>query len=84
MVLLGIKVRINFVKVNLYKMIFNYGIEPLTASKALEIAHKRRKGCARKARSQVEECRYKVEVMAQSDRAVYGINTGFGPLCDTR
>lgn len=28
--------------------------------------------------------RSRVEVMAASDKAIYGINTGFGPLCDTQ
>jgi histidine ammonia-lyase len=28
--------------------------------------------------------RSRVDVMAASDKAVYGINTGFGPLCDTQ
>jgi histidine ammonia-lyase len=30
----------------------------------------------------VNSCRNKVEEMANGNKAVYGINTGFGPLCD--
>ena len=34
--------------------------------------------------NKVSDCRAKVDLMAQADRTVYGINTGFGPLCDTK
>ena len=33
---------------------------------------------------QINSCREKVVKIANSDRAVYGINTGFGPLCETQ
>lgn len=36
------------------------------------------------AKNKVKSCRQKVEKMASSDKAVYGINTGFGPLCDVQ
>jgi histidine ammonia-lyase len=36
------------------------------------------------AQDKVKVCRKKVEIMAASDKAVYGINTGFGPLCDVQ
>jgi len=32
----------------------------------------------------VKDCRKKVETIANSGKAVYGINTGFGPLCDVQ
>jgi histidine ammonia-lyase len=32
----------------------------------------------------VNNCRAKVETMANGNKAVYGINTGFGPLCDVQ
>jgi len=34
--------------------------------------------------SNVNECRRKVDKIANSNKAVYGINTGFGPLCDVQ
>ena len=32
----------------------------------------------------INTSRQRVDKMAASDKAVYGINTGFGPLCDTQ
>ncbi len=64
---------------------FKYGIDKLTVDKTVAIA----KGelevilCA-EAIDNVNKCRIKVETMANSDKAVYGINTGFGPLCDVQ
>lgn len=64
---------------------FKYGIDKLTVSKVIAIA----KGTLEavitsEAAAKVNECRKKVEKMASSDAAVYGINTGFGPLCDVQ
>ncbi len=64
---------------------FKYGIDHLTVNKAIAIARgELMAGLSPDAIDKVNECRRKVEVMAQSDEAVYGINTGFGPLCDTQ
>ncbi|MCV9389383.1 histidine ammonia-lyase [Reichenbachiella ulvae] len=64
---------------------FQYGIDHLTVSKALAIA----KGELEAALTPT--CKEKVELsyqyvlaIAQDEPAVYGINTGFGPLCDTK
>jgi histidine ammonia-lyase len=66
-------------------MIFNYGIDHLTVDKVMGIASGTIKGVINKEASEkVNECRRKVEKMANSDKAVYGINTGFGPLCDVQ
>ncbi len=66
-------------------MIFNYGIDHLTVEKVMDIAIGRLKGVINEeARIKVNECRIKVEKMAASNKAIYGINTGFGPLCDVQ
>ena len=64
---------------------FKYGIDILTVDKVISIA----KGSLKafidvEAERKVKICREKVNKMASSDRAVYGINTGFGPLCDVQ
>ncbi|WP_372753964.1 histidine ammonia-lyase [Labilibaculum sp.] len=64
---------------------FKYGIDHLTVEKTIQIARGELKaGLSPEAISKVKECRAKVEKMAASAKAVYGINTGFGPLCDTQ
>jgi histidine ammonia-lyase len=66
-------------------MIFNYGIDHLTVDKVISIANGTLKGIINEAAiSNINECRRKVEKMANSNKAVYGINTGFGPLCDVQ
>jgi histidine ammonia-lyase len=64
---------------------FKYGIDHLTVDKVLAIANGNLKAeITNEAKKKVNECREKVETMANSDAAVYGINTGFGPLCDVQ
>ncbi|MDO6760023.1 histidine ammonia-lyase [Tamlana sp. 2_MG-2023] len=64
---------------------FKYGIDTLTVNKVLAIAKGTLKATiCEEAVIQIENCRAKVEKMASSDKAVYGINTGFGPLCDVQ
>ncbi len=64
---------------------FEYGISHLTVEKLIAIASgKLKAGLTQEAIEKVEGCRKKVQIMADSDKAVYGINTGFGPLCDTQ
>ncbi len=66
-------------------MEFKYGIDSLTVSAAMDIAAGKRRGkLTGTAIERIQECRQKVESMAASDKAVYGVNTGFGPLCDTQ
>ena len=64
---------------------FKYGEAYLTAGIALQIARGKSKGIL------TDDCLQKiagsqqiVEEIAEGDEAVYGINTGFGPLCTTR
>ncbi|PKH49185.1 histidine ammonia-lyase [Tenacibaculum sp. Bg11-29] len=64
---------------------FKYGIDKLTVNKVIAIAEGTLKAVITSdAETKVNECRRKVEVMANSDVATYGINTGFGPLCDVQ
>lgn len=63
---------------------FKYGTEQLTAGKALKIARGQLRGkLGRTSRQKVNKSRSIVERLAKGKTAVYGINTGFGPLCDT-
>lgn len=62
--------------------IFNYGSDFLTVSKALAISKGALKGVLNlETRQKINKSSAIVEKIAVSDKAVYGINTGFGPLC---
>lgn len=64
---------------------FHYGQDQLTWSMALAIADGRRSGTLTEAtRIKIHQNAMTVEEIAQSDQVVYGVNTGFGPLCTTR
>ena len=64
---------------------FKYGIDHLTVAVAIAIANGTEMAIVdTQAQDKVKVCRKKVEIMAASDKAVYGINTGFGPLCDVQ
>ena len=66
-------------------MTFDYGIGHLTVDKVIGLANGTLKGVMNKqAIDKVNACRKMVEKMAGSNKAVYGINTGFGPLCDVQ
>ena len=66
-------------------MIFKYGIDKLTLEKVLDIANGKIKGeLTTEAKDKVNASRKKVEVLANSNKPVYGVNTGFGPLCDVQ
>ncbi len=66
-------------------MTFNYGIDHLTVDKVIAIAQGSLKAVlTAEAKEKVNICRQKVETMAEGNKAVYGINTGFGPLCDVQ
>ena len=63
---------------------FAYGKDHLTASKALQIARNQLKGIFDKeTRVNVEQSYQSVVAIGNGEAAVYGINTGFGPLCNT-
>jgi len=64
---------------------FKYGIDKLTVAKVMAIAAGDLKATlTADAIKKVTDCRTKVETMASTNKAVYGINTGFGPLCDVQ
>lgn len=65
--------------------LFRYGLDHLTVDTALALARGTRRGefCA-EARARVQRSHTRVAELAAGDAAVYGVNTGFGPLCTTR
>jgi len=66
-------------------MTFKYGIDTLTLDTVIGISEGTIEGILTEdVKNKVVACRKKVEVMANSNRAIYGINTGFGPLCDVQ
>ncbi|WP_306520660.1 histidine ammonia-lyase [Rheinheimera sp.] len=66
-------------------MTFKYGIDHLDLATVNGIAEGSIKAelCA-EAIAKINLSRSRVDVMAASSKAIYGINTGFGPLCDTQ
>ena len=66
-------------------MTFRYGVDHLTLDIVNGIADGSVKAeLCQQALDKINKSRNNVDVMAASDKAVYGINTGFGPLCDTQ
>ncbi|MEE4246255.1 MAG: histidine ammonia-lyase [Kangiellaceae bacterium] len=66
-------------------MTFKYGIDRLSLNKLMDITHgKIAAVLTTEAIEKINQSRQNVEAMAGSNEAVYGINTGFGPLCDTQ
>jgi histidine ammonia-lyase len=65
-------------------MIFRYGIDRLTPGLALDISRGKIKGkLMAEAISRIQKSRADVEQIVTGENMVYGINTGFGPLCTT-
>ncbi|MDO6444893.1 histidine ammonia-lyase [Colwellia sp. 1_MG-2023] len=66
-------------------MTFKYGVDRLNLDIVNDIANGNIKAeLCQEALDKINTSRQRVEKMAASDKAVYGINTGFGPLCDTQ
>ncbi|MEM9835594.1 MAG: histidine ammonia-lyase [Bacteroidota bacterium] len=64
---------------------FIYGNDHLTLTKVMAIARgKMRAGISKDVATRLQQSRLSVVQMAAGPSAIYGINTGFGPLCDTR
>ena len=64
---------------------FKYGIDKLTVDKVIAISKGELKAeLSAEAKEKVNSCRSKVDIMSNGKKAVYGINTGFGPLCDVQ
>ena len=65
--------------------VFKFGEDTLTVLKVMGIVNGTLSTTiSKKARLGIIACRKKVEAMARGNKAIYGINTGFGPLCDTQ
>ena len=66
-------------------LLFNYGIDALTSGSVLAIARGELKAqLSNEAKQAIEKSRASVESIVEEGRTVYGINTGFGPLCTTK
>ena len=66
-------------------MTFKYGIDRLNLNLVNNIASGSIQAeLCPEAIDKINKSRQRVEKMAASDEAIYGINTGFGPLCDTQ
>lgn len=64
---------------------FNYGGSHLSIGICLDIAHGKTRGIIDHATAQrVHASWLEVKKIVRAQMPVYGINTGFGPLCDTR
>jgi len=64
---------------------FHYGQDTLDVIKAIGLASGSIAGAiSEQSRGKIASCRNIVEKISKSNKAVYGINTGFGPLCDTQ
>ncbi len=64
---------------------FNYGEDHLTTGIALGIARGQIQGViSETSRNRIRQSSQVVANIANGDKAVYGINTGFGPLCTTQ
>lgn len=63
---------------------FRYGEDHLTAGMALHLAHDTLKGeLTTSTRNKIKRSQAHVHAIVNKGAAVYGINTGFGPLCTT-
>jgi histidine ammonia-lyase len=64
---------------------FKYGVEKLTVDKIIAIAKGDMEAVLTdEAKRKINACRQKVDIMSAGSRAIYGVNTGFGPLCDVQ
>src|SRR5471030_1884859 len=65
--------------------VFKYGSDHLTIGICLDIAQGKIKGIIDEAAAEKVQASWReVEKIVHKQIPVYGINTGFGPLCDTR
>ena len=66
------------------KQAFHYGLDELSIGLALQIAQGRLKGSLnREAREKISQSRSWVDAVVRNEQVVYGVTTGFGPLCTT-
>jgi histidine ammonia-lyase len=65
--------------------IFNYGIDPLTIGYAIALANGKLKGVINThASKKIRESHDHVKQIIENNKTVYGINTGFGILANTK
>jgi histidine ammonia-lyase len=65
--------------------VFNYGVDQLTITKVIELANNRRSGIfSAKAIEKIRASQQSVKDIINHNTVVYGINTGFGILANTR
>ncbi|MBB6479081.1 histidine ammonia-lyase [Spirochaeta isovalerica] len=63
---------------------FHYGEDLLSPGLALELAGGKIRGViSEKAEARIRKCSDDVQTIVNSRKIVYGVNTGFGPLCTT-
>ncbi len=61
---------------------FNYGEDYLSPGLALDIARGKVEGViSESAAEKITKCSNDVQTIVDNQKTVYGINTGFGPLC---
>lgn len=66
-------------------MEFNWGVDSLTVQKAMFLVENPGNAIfSNDTAERIQRNRDTVEQLLAEDRAYYGINTGFGPLCDTK
>ena len=62
-----------------------YGIDVFTINDVMEIlANPKKAKLSKEAKNKILKSQENVQKIVSSDRTVYGINTGFGPLCDVK
>lgn len=62
-----------------------YGVDHFTFHDVLEIMkHPKKAKLDKKSKQQIINSYQNVQKIVKSDKTVYGINTGFGPLCETK
>lgn len=62
-----------------------YGVDHFTIEDSIEILNNKFQAViSEKSREQIKRSKDNVEAIVNSGMTVYGINTGFGPLCDTK
>ena len=62
-----------------------YGIDHFTITDIMAILENPKKAKLNKeAKQKILKSQQNVQMIVASDRTIYGINTGFGPLCDVK
>ena len=62
---------------------FQYGQDQLTVAKSMELVHGTEGLISENAKVLINKSQDLVQDIVASEKTVYGINTGFGPLCNT-